>query len=197
MLTSVKKFSEEISRLNLTLLSILAALISVNLTQFQPYLQFILTLSLVFMLLTPFFLVNGALKELNKIFPILALCLILLISIDSLISLLTVFFIISIFRVPYISDKSEKYFGAFQAHLADTIATLAALSSLEEANPLLKILIDNIGRFPALIGFKLGLIGVILYLVNRNFDGENELFILKTITVLGLSMASRNIFLLI
>ncbi len=197
MLKAIKKSSNKLNTLNLSLISLLAGLISIQFSYFDPALQFLVTSSVMIITFSPFLYLNFNRRRFNLLLTSSTLFLIFLIGLNNFKSILVIFTGLSIFRIPACRKKLKKYFEAFQAHLADFAATFAALPAYQEANPFLQRLISYIGKLPALLTVKIGLILLILYFVKHEFEGEDEVMMLNIVTVLGLSMAARNFLLLI
>lgn len=80
------------------------------------------------------------------------------------------------------------------AHFLDATSTFTALSfGAEEKHVLGRIFIDLFGNGGLFVLKSLVIIPVVIYII-KNFEGEEKVFYLFIITLLGLGIATRNIF---
>jgi hypothetical protein len=193
MQTLIKRFSGNATDLNLVLLSLTAAVLSLQLTFLPPLGQFIATSTV--LIAEVMFLIHllADTDYFSTCLNIIHVAAVLVLSSTGVFELFAVFSILSIFLE---SGKDSMYLKAFNAHLADAAATFIAVPALKESNPVMGVLIKNIGILPAILISKIGLISLALAYAYRNLD-HSEAFFLKTVAVLGFSMAARNFILIL
>lgn len=190
----IKRFTEKNSNLEIILISLIAASISVKINFLQPNTQFIVTALITTLTVVTALKLSKNFKKIKEtqIFILISILVNTTTLISSLAALMIATILIAVFKP---LKNNSLFLKAFSAHLLDAVTTLAVLDTLNEANVFMKQLMDLIGGFPALVLTKLFLVGLPLIYVKKEFERFQAIFFAKTVMIIGFSMAMRNMIL--
>lgn len=189
----IKRFTQETSDLSLVSLSIVSAVTSIYFIHQPPLIQF--TVSAVAAITLSAISLKSFLGVSYDLRLAILSSLSSLIIIGNLVEFLVILMFISILIAPIKKLSSAIFLKAFLAHLADAFATFTVLSSLQEVNPVMKIVMDFIGNLPALIISKIVLVGMPLYYSLIRVGRHDSILFAKIVYVIGLALFARTLFL--
>ncbi|MFB6099806.1 MAG: hypothetical protein ABEK16_00905 [Candidatus Nanohalobium sp.] len=190
----IKRFTQQTTDLNLVLISMTAALTSLELGFLSPVMQFIITAVSITSLIYLLHALEGYLPDFQAVLSILLSALILLLSYPYLYSMLAVFMAATI-TTPFRKTPGREYLNSFSTHVADALIT-AGITGLDEANPFMSEMMKTFGDYPALLISKTVLVGLPLLYSYRFLEDEAADLFVRTVLVLGLSLSSRSLYLI-
>jgi hypothetical protein len=192
MHAAVKRFSQDSTNLQTVLLSMLAAALSLQLTSLNPLTQFLVVSAAISSLTLLFFHLYEK-KHFREVFIIVNASGVILLTETP--GNLAVFSILSLLILPARNLKGL-YASAFLAHLGDAMTTIVSIKDFSgESNPFMRFFMERVGVLPALLSSKALLVGLPLLFGYLNFKGDERRLFGKTVLIIGLSLAARNLLL--
>lgn len=186
----IKRFLQDLSLTEISVLALTAGTISVQLMEYSTQFQFLASSILVLAEAATIYKVQEMtdISSYNIAIPVL------IVSSYNLISqILAAIFFVGIILLPILILKDTKLFGAgLLAHLADVLSTIMALGDFTEANPITRMLIIRLGDIQGLIISKILFILLPMIWTSRSLGKTDRVIFYNFVFGIGISMAFRN-----